>query len=471
MCIFFVHILNGQDSVANLPDSRIVTESGLSTISKEAANLQRKLDKLTRKSIKAIQNQENELQQLINEKNSALSGTKQIDIHTEYLSLQSFEIQINDRIAVKSNYLPFMDTLKTALNFLSIYTKEKKPDISFQNELSTALHQVNGLDKRLKESTAAISIFKERKEQLTQQLSQLGVVRQMEKYNRQLYYYSQKLKTYHLIIADRKRREQKAIEMIRAVPEFQAFFRKHSELAQLFPAPSTPLSVSASLSGLQTRSMVQTQLKEKVAQGDNSAVSDVSQAVQQAQLQLNRLKEKVVSAGGSSSDFEMPDFKNVNTQRSKTFWQRLNFGFNIQNTAGSTFVPRTTDLGLSMGYRLDEKRSAGLGLSYKMGLGNGFRNIEFSHMGLGLRSYLDWKIKNSFYLAAGFEFNYLDKFQNLQQLRREIDNWSKSALLGLSKKYRIGKKWKGDIRLLYDFMSKMHAPVSQPVLFRFGYSL
>jgi hypothetical protein len=52
---------------------------------------------------------------------------------------------------------------------------------------------------------------------------------------------------------------------------------------------------------------------------------------------------------------------------------------------------------------------------------------------------------------------------------KDYNAWQRSALIGVSKKYKISKKVKGEMKLLYDFLANQHLPVSQPVLFRLGY--
>jgi len=96
------------------------------------------------------------------------------------------------------------------------------------------------------------------------------------------------------------------------------------------------------------------------------------------------------------------------------------------------------------------------------------QHIVFTSQGLGLRSYMDWKIKKQFFLSGGYEMNCNTVFKNIEQLKN-YDAWQRSALIGISKKYKISKKVQGEMKLLYDFLANAHAPVSQPVVFRLGY--
>ena len=111
----------------------------------------------------------------------------------------------------------------------------------------------------------------------------------------------------------------------------------------------------------------------------------LQQNLQAAQAQLNTLKDKLNKLGGSgSSDMDMPDFK-PNTQRTKTFWQRLEYGTNFQ-TAKNNFFPITTDMGLSVGYKLTDKKHMVwcCFTSYKMGWGQDIKHIAITHQGMGI---------------------------------------------------------------------------------------
>ena len=73
-------------------------------------------------------------------------------------------------------------------------------------------------------------------------------------------------------------------------------------------------------------------------------------------------------------------------------------------------------------------------------------------------------------MSGGYEMNYNAAFKNMEQLRI-YNAWQRSALIGVSKKYKISKKVKGEMKLLYDFLANQHIPVSQPLIFRMGYNI
>jgi hypothetical protein len=166
----------------------------------------------------------------------------------------------------------------------------------------------------------------------------------------------------------------------------------------------------------------------------------------------------------------MPDFK-PNDQKTKTFWKRLEYGANFQTTRNNYYFPTVSDFGLSVGYKLSDRSVVGVGASYKLGWGNGIQHIEFSSQGMGLRSFVEVKLKGSFWFSGGFEYNHTRPFASYQQLRH-WDEWTKSGLAGFSKtvsmKSRVFKKTK--VQLLWDFLSYQQVPRTKAVVFRVGYN-
>ena len=174
---------------------------------------------------------------------------------------------------------------------------------------------------------------------------------------------------------------------------------------------------------------------------------------------------------GGSSDDELPDFK-PNNQKTKNFWQRLEYGTNIQSQRPNNIFPVTSDIGLSLGYKLNDKSVIGLGASYKMGWGQSFRNINITHQGAGLRSFADVKLKGSFWISGGYEMNYRNEFNRIDALK-DLNAWQQSGLIGMSKVVSMNSKFfkKTKLQLLWDFLSYQQTPRTQAIVFRVGYNL
>lgn len=163
-----------------------------------------------------------------------------------------------------------------------------------------------------------------------------------------------------------------------------------------------------------------------------------------------------------------PDFKPM-PMKGKTFLHRLELGGNIQFQKRSQYFPSTTELALQAAYKLNGKSCVGLGASYAFGMGTGWNHIAFSHHSIGLRSFPDWKLKDNFYIYGGAEGKYISAIRNANDLKA-WNQWKPSMLLGVSKKYKISPKLKGNIQLLYDFMAKQQMPISSPIILWLGYT-
>jgi len=137
----------------------------------------------------------------------------------------------------------------------------------------------------------------------------------------------------------------------------------------------------------------------------------------------------------------------------------------------NTLFPLTSDIGLSVGYRASGRLTVGLGAGYKLGLGQDIRHIHLSSQGVNLRSYIDWKIKKSFYLSGGMEMNYLSEFNSIKVLQ-DYSAWQKSALLGISKTVSLKTKFfkNTKVSLLYDFLHAYQVPQTRAIVFRAGYN-
>jgi hypothetical protein len=249
-------------------------------------------------------------------------------------------------------------------------------------------------------------------------------------------------------------------------------------LASLFRMPGDPNDPNymASLAGLQTRASVNLLIQNQLSSGGPNAQQQLQNNLQQAQSQLNELKNKILNsplgAGGGSSDDVIPENFKPNSQKTKSFLQRVELGTNFQSQKSTNYFPVTSDIGLSVGYKLNDNSIIGIGASYKLGWGSGWNNIRLSSQGAGIRSFIDWKIKGSFWITGGYEQNYKTAFRYIDQLRN-YSAWQTSGLIGLSKTVSVKTKFfkKTKLQLLWDFLSYRQVPRGQPVVFRVGYNI
>ncbi|OQP67840.1 hypothetical protein [Niastella populi] len=443
--------------------------------------LEDRLTRQTEKYLKRLAKRERRLKRKLAKVDSTAAQQLFKDSDQQYENLIA-SIRSDSLVAQKGRgaYIPMMDSVKTSLAFLKQNNSLLGESKEVSDKVKGSLSQVDQLRGKLQQSEQVKSFIQQRKQQLKETLGKYtnlpdGITKELADFNKQAYYYSAQLKEYKDMLKQPDKLIQKGLLLLNKLPAFTKFMQQNSELASLFRLPDN-YGTPQSLAGLQTRSQVQQQIQGQLAGAGPNAQQYLQQNIQAAQTQLSQLKDKVNKLGGSGSgDLDMPDFK-PNNQRTKSFWQRLEYGTNLQ-TAKNNFFPTTSDLGLSVGYKLTDKSTVGIGASYKMGWGQDIKHIAITHQGMGLRSYLDVKLKGSFYASGGLEYNYQpissdSTSSNSGMHWDQISSWNKSGLIGISKIVSIKSKFfkKTKLQLMWDFLSYQQVPRTQPVKFRVGYN-
>jgi len=379
------------------------------------------------------------------------------------------------QIAFSGVYLPYLDSMQGSMAFL-----RQNPQLLANAGSKTlagiqgASGQLQAYEAKLMDADQAKNFIRQRQQVIGQYLTQHGNLQSLlgKSYadmNKQVYYYSQQLREYKEMWSNPDKMEQKALALVNRLPAFQTFMKTNSLLGGLFKVPGSYGSPQT-ISGLQTKDQVAQSVQGKVAAGGTGGASALQSNLQSAESQLDAYKSKLSQLGAGNGDMTMPDFK-PNDQKTKTLWRRLEYGADFQTTRNNYYFPMVTDFGLSLGYKLGHNNVVGVGASYKLGWGNGIQHIAFTSQGVGIRSFIQIRIKGSFSATGGFEYNYTTPFTSFQQLR-QLQLWTKSGLVGVTKtvslKNRVFKKT--SIGLLWDFLSYQQVPQTQPILFRIGYT-
>ncbi|MDN3657814.1 hypothetical protein QWZ08_19335 [Ferruginibacter paludis] len=423
----------------------------------------------TEKTLTKLSRWENKIRTLLQKANPTaaekLFGNNQLTFTSMLQKLKAGE-------AVVSQYPTAYDSYRDHLTTNVKYLQDQKSKLNgkLSNVLDSASIKIASLNEEEDRSEALQQIIKERKRQIISECFQyLGNNKYLGKINQETYYYLQTLKNFKELFKDSQKAEQAALTMLNKIPAFQAFVQQNSMLAGLFGAPAASNGSAASIAGLQTSSSVSALIQNQIAAGGPNAMSQITGQLQAAHSELSKLKDKVLKAGGSSSDAEIPDFKADNT-KTKTFKQRLEFSVDMQSIGANAYLPAKENIGFNLGFQINEKSSAGIGASYLAGLGT-IEHIHLTHQGVGLRSFVDWKLKRQFFLSGGFEMNYNTVFKNLSQLQ-QYSTWQQSGLAGISKKMPIKNKWfKGTkFQLLYDLLASQHPFNTHPIVFRAGFN-
>jgi hypothetical protein len=477
LCLYFLMVglpalcqaQGQQDSLASLQQ---VPLKYLHAVDHKINQYSKRITGKTEKTLQKLARWENRIHGILQKVNPAAADKLFAPGQTTFGSLlQQFKDGKSITDGYQASYDHYRDQLATQLKYL----EEKKALLNkkYLQPIAENKAKINALDKDVENSEALQHFIKERKQQLVQEaLQYIGKSKYLQKINKESYYYTETLRNYKEIFNDKKKAEQTALTMLDKIPAFKKFMRENSMLASLFGSPGasgSPLGAGG-LAGLQTRASVNSLIQERIAAGGPNAMQTIQQNIQQAQAELSKLKDKIIKAGGGNSDAALPDFK-PNMQKTKTFMQRLQFGTDFQFQKSNSYLPGAANIGLSIGYKINDKSIAGIAVSYRLGLGK-IDKIRFSNEGVGLRSFMDWKLKKQFFVSGGFEMNYNAAFKNIALLQ-EYHSWQQSGLVGISKKISMKTKlMKGStIQILYDFLYRQHIPVSQPIVFRVGYKL
>lgn len=267
---------------------------------------------------------------------------------------------------------------------------------------------------------------------------------------------------------------KKVLSTLQTMPAFKKFMQQHSMLAQLFPTPEN-YTPGQAVQGLATRGQVMALLQSQSGLSNSVSTGMMQQNINAAQGQVDELRSQLNRLGiNGGSDITMPGFKPDGLQ-AVSFLSRLEYGVQFQSQRATDYFPSSTDIIATIGYKLDKKTVIGVGLSGKIGWGQGWKKIDITAQGVGFRAYADWKVppilngKNeTLWLTGGGEMNYIKRVESLAVFK-DYRIWNKSALIGLSKKFRVNAKLKGNISFLFDFLYQQNTPVSKPFLFRIGY--
>jgi hypothetical protein len=442
-----------------------------SRIDRTVANLDGAFEKELAKQIRKLQKEEHKIYKKLLRKDTALA-------HNYLLQSEQAITQLNDRLInprKNSVYIASLDTLQTSFIFLG--------DSSLSglagNQLLAAkasLLKINRLQHQVQQSEELKKFLQKRRDNLNEQLAKFGFIREVKRVNKQLYYYVQQINEYKAILNDPKQMGTKAIELLCKSNFFQEFLQTNSLLAGLFPSANGTVTASATAfltanPNLQTRRMLNNIVQQQIAIAGPNAQATFQQNFQDAQAQISQLKNKLLKAGAGNSDDELPNGFKPNAQKTKTFLQRLEYGTNIHVAKASSYFPVTSNIALSLGYKLNDKSIIGIGASFKLGFGSGWNNIKLTGQGIGLRSFIDWKIKGNFYLSGGYEQNYYTAITDQAQWRNR-SAWQQSGLIGIAKSIPIKTKFfkKTNLKLLWDFLSYKQVPRAQPLVFRIGYN-
>ncbi|MBV7531180.1 hypothetical protein [Chitinophaga sp. sic0106] len=449
-------IVSAQDSL--LQKSKEIPQKYYSAVQHKADALNKQLTARTEKALSRLSKYEEKMKKKMMKVDSSQAKALFENSQQKFASLKDKLKAKTDKIPGKNllSNTPGVDSLFNTLSFLK-QGNDKIP------QLTNSLKSVTALQDKLAILNEAKAFIQQRKQLLNAQLGKIpALAGNLKGINKEAYYYAQQVKELKETFSDKKKIEKKALEIAQKIPAYNDFMAKHSYLGSLLGNNLGGGGATPNLEGLQTRAQVEQLIQQRLGSGPNASQA-VSQSMAEARAKMNELKSKFPDLDNAG---EMPNFK-PNEMKSKRFLQRLEYGGNIQFARNTSFYPTTSDIAGQIAYKFHKNGVAGVGMAYKLGLGQGFNKIAISSEGLGLRSFVDWKLKNTFFLNGGYEQNYQPVHINAVP---NAEMWTSSALLGIKKKYKVSAKMKGDVSLLFDFLYSSHVPRTDPIKLRMGYN-
>jgi hypothetical protein len=466
MCLVISQVTRAQDSTAFLDRVINFPDKYFRTLNKKSIDYQHKLTEQTDKYLQRLARQEKKLKRKMAWKDTATAEKVFGNTDSLYESWNKKLTTPTQKLGrLEQSYSGHLDSMQTALKFIDKARLPADAD-KVKQQISGTLGKYEGLQSSLNTTQQIQQLMNNRQQYLSNELKRFGLVKELQVFQKEVYYYQAQAKEYKEMFEQPEKMEAKLMEVLKKQPAFKKFFSNNSQLASMFQLPGSDVS-DADMGTLQTRADVMKDLEQRIG-STAGAQQAIQQGVEQGKGEMSKLKNKINELGSKGgSDADMPTGFKPNNQKTKSFRQRIELGSNLQSSGGTSYFPATSDIGVSAGYKLNDKSVIGIGASYKMGWGKDIRHISITNEGLGLRSFVDVKLKGSIWVSGGTEMNYRYQFTNTDMLK-QYHLWQESALIGLSKKIAL-KKMKSSAQLLYDVLWNQKAPGSQPVVFRIGY--
>lgn len=479
--ILVIILMSGVLSVNGQADSLVMAAEEVpvkfyAAIESKTEKYKERVNQKTLKTLKKLCKWENKIHVLLNKANpgaaAKLFSNNQLSFKILLEKYQSMDASLNQ---AKASYDGYRDKLVTGIKCI-----ERNLDSGNSKNLTlikSSRKKLEAVESDISRSETMERFIKERKKALVEEaIKSLKQNKYLKKINQEAFYYSEQLASYKKIFSEPDKIEKMVWQKLNSLPAFQEFVQKNSALAGIFK----PLGIGGGSGGPATVPIVNGLNSRAELQGFISTTipamqdKDLNQIIS-SKLEQPEMAEQLQILEGLKKDKKEDSLNKVlklkkNDQQHKSFVQRLEYGFDLQFARSASYLPSSVKTGLKLGYKINDKSSAGIGISYILGLGKGWNAIRLTHEGLGYRSYVKWALGKKTDLQGGFEGNFMSSFKKINELKDKI-KWQQSALLGISRKYQVNKKLKGNMQVLFDLLYQQHIPVQQPIVFRMGYDL
>jgi len=422
------------------PDQKL--RQGIEKSNAMLDNFSRKCERRTKKAERRFERYERKIDAKIT-KNTKITGIKQD-------SLRFIGVQKSQESRNGLGKEPLLDSLRLIYGFAD-YTgiSPEQPLTGKANEsLNHAQQQLNVTQRTKNELLQRKEYWKEQAKEHTECGKWLG---KMEK---ERYYYTAQINEYRKPLRDPNALDEKLMNALRKDPRW-------AEFAATLPAkPQNP-------DKMQPRKMVQQMIQTQATAIDPDPASLLRDAKKKGNDLLGNLTNQASSFGNMDNSAQMPKFT-PNPYKTKSFWNRIDVGFNLQFDNRTNSLPSAGVAGAQASFNFNPKFSVGVLTNYRFGMGE-ITNIHFSHAGAGYGTFANYKVWKGIGVQAGYERNW--RAEMLVRENRYPAAWTNSALAGFAYEYGIGKKAKASVGVFYDFLYRQHTPQTNAVLWRMGWKM
>jgi hypothetical protein len=238
-------------------------------------------------------------------------------------------------IADVKSYVPMLDTITGALNFL-----EKNKNVLDPNALKT-MSQVQAVEAQFNQSAASIKSLNEYNERLQTAVAEVkGVTALLDKYISPIKAYSEVLNDLRTVFKNPDAFEMKLMKYLRQIPGLDGFLSEHSEMAQNFPSsvsvndPARMQNAEGMLQNvMQGLATNNTDAPNSTSTLANKSMADIQQVVNSANTRPRRNYENIQQ---QVKDFKRPvkPYFNLAIRGYETWYPNLfdvQAGINIKN--------------------------------------------------------------------------------------------------------------------------------------------
>ena len=280
---------------------------------------------------------------------------------------------------------------------------------------------------------------------------------------KQVFYSKGKMTAFTQISDEPHKAEEKALEFLQGQEGFEDYLKGDNGMQGL--AGKSPQQLNSM--GIQTRAMVENQLKERFGNNLSGLGNNMNSQIKQFDKHtksIQKAKSTVRSAKQTRRsiskyrNLQKPAFK-INPMRSLPLSKRIEKQFNYQTTRPTPAgAPAIFHLSGMLGFKHTPSLTYGAGIATATGLGQSWSTVKFTFEGIGLRTFAEWKWQYGFGAYAGYERMYKQAAFTSKQETTPTPNlsphntrtYNESILIGITKTYRINDKWNGGIQVLYD---------------------